>query len=169
MGHRADACRIKASGAVRKVAAESHDSADSLLEAAVLDRSRVGAATRGSLEMIINAQAADHRIRLDRQLSETARGRGNGGRGSDDEALVRGEDETAVTFELLLDIVSKAGSISGTFILGRSRGGRRKIVDMEGQQGPGMSLLNGPQGRGQEEPKFICGRCRASCHAPGRP
>jgi hypothetical protein len=169
MSHRADACSIEASRTVRKVAAETHDSADCLLEAAGLDRGLVGAATGYSLEVVVDAEPADNRVGVDRKSGEAGRGHGNAGRGSDDKALVRGKGKTAVDFKFLLDVISKAGSICGTFVFGRGRGGRREVIDMKGQQGTGMSLLNGLQGWGQKEPQLIGGRCRASCDAAGGP
>jgi hypothetical protein len=99
--------------------------------------------------VVVNAQPADNRVGLDGKVCETGRGHGNAGRGSDDETLVRGKGQTAVGFEFLLDGIGKSGSISGTFILGRGRGGRREVVDMQGQQGSGVPLLNGPQGWGK--------------------
>jgi hypothetical protein len=106
---------------------------------------------------------------LDRKVCEAGRGHGNAGRGSDDEALVRSKSQTAVVFKFLLDVIGKAGSISGTFVLGRGRGGRREVIDMKGQQGSGVSLLNGLQGWGQKEPQLIGGRGRSGCDAAGGP
>jgi hypothetical protein len=99
--------------------------------------------------VVVNTQSANNNVGLDREVCEAGRGHGNAGRRSDNEALVRGKGKATVVFEFLLDVVGKSGSISGTFLLSQSRSGRREVVDMQGQQGSGVSLLNGPKGWGE--------------------
>jgi hypothetical protein len=83
--------------------------------------------------MIVNAQPADHRVGLDREVGEAGRSSRNAGCGSDDKSLVRGKGQASVGLKFMLDVIGKSGSIRGTFVFCIGCGGRREVIHMQGQ------------------------------------